>query len=116
VDGTGKPYQVQGWWYITVVLAVCLASAAYYYLVFGLTTDSSGDVDLHHQKRTLLRLARAYPKLREAPIHEPHYGVRRWVEIINPSPVELSTRRQQGFFLADFLPGSKLPLLVLWRL
>lgn len=94
VDGNGIPLQVQGWWYGAIIAAICFAGTVYYYSVFGLTTDSSGDVDLKHQKRTLLRVARAYPKLHEAPFHEPHYGVRRWVEVVNFSPVSHPTSRE----------------------
>jgi hypothetical protein len=88
-NGNGTKQEVKGWYYITVTAAVMLAATVYYYSVFGLTTDEEGDLDIDHRNRSLLHLARAYPELREEPIHDPTYGVRRWVKVVNPSMVSL---------------------------
>jgi hypothetical protein len=115
VDGNGNMRQVQGWWYLAITASIVTAATVYYFAVFGLTIDASGDINLAHQKRTVLRAARAYPSLHEAAIHEPHYGVRRWVEIIKPSVVS-SLHAERKIISINILVDPELCLLVLWWL
>lgn len=85
VNGNGTKQEVKGWIYITVIATVMVAATTYYYSVFGLTTNPEGELEYGRRKRTLLNLARAYPVLHQDSIHEPTYGVRRWVEVVIPS-------------------------------
>jgi hypothetical protein len=91
VNGAGVKQEVKGWYYIVIVLAIIAVGTIYYYSVFGLTTDAEGDLEHDNRHKTLLRFARAYPVLHEEPRHDPDYGVRRWVEVENPSLVSLSS-------------------------
>jgi hypothetical protein len=73
--------EVKGWYYILAVGCVFMAAIIYYYLAFGYRQRFDTERNIVYPSRTIVRAARASPLLHENPVHDPQYGVRRWVEI-----------------------------------
>jgi len=61
-DGSGKPLEIQGWYYIAISAGVVVFGISYYYLTIG-------SVDATHPNRSILRAA----------------GIRPWIDPTQPA-------------------------------
>jgi hypothetical protein len=87
IDSNGVALEVEGWIYIVIVIAIIAAGTIYYFLAFGYRQRTTGNIV--EPTRSIVRWARAVPRLREDDTHEPQYGVRRLVDIYYESEVSL---------------------------
>ncbi|KAE9377482.1 hypothetical protein N431DRAFT_461088 [Stipitochalara longipes BDJ] len=87
-DANGKNLEVKGWYYIVVMGCIVAAAMLYYFLAFGYGQQFDITRNIVYPKRTIVRAANALPLLHEDSVHDPQYGVRRWVEIeyVDPKP------------------------------
>jgi hypothetical protein len=90
-DANGTKLEVKGWYYILIVGCFFTAAIVYYYLAFGYRQRFDANRNIVYPKRTIVEVARACPLLHEEQLHDPQYGVRRWVEIDYVDPVSSLT-------------------------
>ena len=79
--------EVKGWIYIIIVISIIAAGMVYYFLAFGYKQSTT--YNIVEPTKSIVRWARAVPRLRENDTHEPQYGVRRVVDIYYESEVSL---------------------------
>jgi hypothetical protein len=86
-DANHKDLEVKGWYYVLVVGCIFVAAIVYYYLAFGYRQSFNAGNNIMSPKRSIVSAARGSPLLHENAVHDPQYGVRRWVEIEYVNPV-----------------------------
>jgi hypothetical protein len=88
-DANGTKLEVKGWYYILIVGCIFTAAMVYYYLAFGYRQTFDATRNIIQPKRSIVRAAKGCPLLHEEQVHDPQYGVRRWVEIEYVDPVRV---------------------------
>ena len=111
-NSNGVPLEVKGWIYIIIVISTIAAGTVYYYLAFGYRQTTAFNVV--EPAKSIVRWARAVPKLRESDTHEPQYGVRRRVDIYYESEVSLPFSDKTAKYQQQFTE-TKLYLLAFRR-
>jgi hypothetical protein len=86
-NANGTRLEIKGWYYIVAVGCIFAAAIVYYYLAFGYRQRLDANNNIY-PRRSVVQAARgALPLLHEDRVHDPQYGVRRWVEIAYGDPV-----------------------------
>jgi len=96
-NGNGQDLEIEGWYYVAIVASICIAAIIYYLLAFAYAPNRSGGTyaELLAQSagaegsrgHSIMTFAGVHPELFEEDEHNPQYGYRRQVEVIDDDSV-----------------------------